>query len=122
MSEALALSVELRSSLGVLPEDAGWEAPVVPPVVPIVPLEKFLLELLGPMLGGAPVSVELGSAVPALIQHSPESMLKHRRWDAPGEALRKAASCCAQPCHSRGMLCTKWRSCTAGSPCQGPCQ
>ena len=98
MSEALALSVELRSSLGVLPEDAGWEAPVVPPVVPIVPLEKFLLELLGPMLGGAPVSVELGSAVPALIQHSPESMLKHRRWDASGISRRSPAQSCFLLC------------------------
>ena len=117
LSEALALSVELRSSLGILPEDAGWEAPVVPPVVPVVPLEKFLLELLGAMQGGAPVSVELGSAVPALIQHSPEptpsvgdGMLR-----ASAGVLRKAAPCCAQPCHCRGMLYTKCQSCTAGS-------
>lgn len=73
-SEPLALSVELRSPLGILPEDAGWEAPVVPPVVPVVPLEKFLAELLGAVLGAAPVSVQLASATPALMQHSPESM------------------------------------------------
>ena len=119
MSEALALSVELRSSLGILPEDAGWEAPVVPPVVP---LEKFLLELLGPMLGVAPVSVELGSAVPALIQHSPESMPSMGDGmflASDGEALREAAPCCAQSLAIARIMCTKWRSCTACRPCQG---
>ena len=107
MSEPLALSVELRSSLGILPEDAGWEAPVVPPVVPVVPLEKFLLELLGPMLGGAPVSVELGSAVPSPIQHNPESMPSvgdGMLLVSAGEALGKAAPCCTKPCHSKNEM------------------
>ena len=107
VSEALALSVELRSSLGILPEDAGWEALVVPPVVPFVPLEKFLLELLGAMLAGAPVSVELGSAVPAQMRHSPESMPSlgdGMLLASAGGALCKASPCCAQPCHSRSAV------------------
>ena len=120
MSEALALSVELRSSLGILSEEAGWEAPVVPPVVPVVPLEKFLLELLGPMLGGAAVSVELGSAVPAPIQHSPESMPSAgngMHLASGGDALRKAAPCCAQPCQSKNdMLQVEKLHCRQGLP------
>ena len=39
-----------------------------PAVVPVVPLEKFLAELLGAVLGAAPVPVQLASAMPALMQ------------------------------------------------------
>ena len=59
-SEALALSVELRSSLACLVEEVGCALSVVP----VTPLTEFLPVVPGSVLG-AVVPVEAGSSVPA---------------------------------------------------------